>query len=383
LGFETKGLVGQTIEFESIKEKLVNLGEVKGENEDFTDFSSLKELLKDVEIVMLGEQSHGEATTYETKIKLIKYLHEELGYDILAFESGFYDCHMAWESIEAGEDVRTSMAKSIHDIWSTTKDFIPLVDYLKERKEKENKLKLVGFDSQFIGNYPFMSDLSKYLKTIDTEIVISKEWKHLEANFKYIADFERKKLRKHQPGLDTLFINYLVEKISNGPSDAQSDFWIQSLKNVKVYLSDVAFKTTGRDKQMGKNLIWLKEKYPNSKKEFFGDKVYTIGFTAYEGSYGLDYRRKIKPAKEGTLEFLLSQSEYDNFLVPLNDDNFKNYKSRPLGNFYMKNDIGPVMDAVIFNRYMTPPKNDYHFYLEIYPDNKNIIKIVEKYFPEE
>jgi len=41
---------------------------------------------------MLGEQSHGEATTYETKIKLIKFLHQEMDFDILAIESGFYDC---------------------------------------------------------------------------------------------------------------------------------------------------------------------------------------------------------------------------------------------------------------------------------------------------
>jgi len=419
------GLFGQSIAFETIKDQLVNLGEVKGENEDFSEYSALKDLLKDVEIVMLGEQSHGEGTTYETKLKLIKYLHEELGYDILAFESGFYDCHKAWEAIEAGEDVRTSMAKSIHHIWSTIKDFIPLANYLKESKDKGSKLELVGFDSQFIGHYPFMSDLAEYLSGIDKEMLNTSEWKHLEENFKHIVEFERKILKKKEPELDSLYLNHLIEKLSKLPSDDQSEFWIQALKNVKVYLSDVAFKTEDRDRQMGENLIWLKEKYPNRKiicwgatshflynstivrmkspiiqlmggnsykkspmmghyvKEFFGEKVYTIGFTAYEGSYGLDYRRKIKPAKEGTLEFLLSQSEHDNFLVPLKDGKFKNYKSRPLGNFYMNNDIGAVMDAVIFNRKMTPPKNDYHFYLDIYPDNEIIRKIIEKYAIEE
>ena len=51
----------------------MNLGEVHDGNENFDRFSDLNLILKGVEIVMLGEQSHGEATVYDTKIKLIKY----------------------------------------------------------------------------------------------------------------------------------------------------------------------------------------------------------------------------------------------------------------------------------------------------------------------
>ncbi len=414
------GIVAQTIEFESIKNQLINLGEVTKNNEDYSNYSALKELLKDVEIVMLGEQSHGEATTYQTKIKLIKYLHEELGYDLLVFEAGFYDCHKAWELIEQGEDIRTSMGRSINDIWSATKDLIPLAEYLKETKDKGNELKLLGFDSQFIGKLSFISDLAEYLKIVDKEILMTNDWKRLKENFEHVAKVEIKKLKRNEPKLDTIFLNHLIEILNKTPSDYQSNFWVQTLKNLKVFLSDMAFGTAGRDQQMAANLIWLKEKYPESKiicwgatdhflynssgirmknpiiqliggnyykkhpmmghyvKEHYSEKVYTIGFTAFQGSYGLDYTKKIKPAKEGTLEFLLSQSDDDNLLLPLKKGTFKHYKSRPLGNYYMKNDIGEVMDAVIFNRYMTCPKNDYNFYLTIYPENKKIQRFAKK-----
>ena len=410
------GVVAQTLEFESISKQIINLGEVTGNNENYSDYSALKELLKDVEIVMLGEQSHGEATAYETKFKLIKYLHKELGFDLLVFESGFYDAQKAWELIEEGMPVREAMGHSISFIWSTTKDLIPLAEYIEENKV-DQPLKLLGFDSQFYTNCSkkyFLSDLSNYLEKTDGTILKTSEWKHLKENLNYSFKLEKKKLKKNQPELDTIYLNHLVQKLTQLPSDDQTDFWIQTLKSVKIHLSDFILGTDDRDKQMAENLIWIKEKYPNSKiicwgatshflynstevrmknpiiqllagnylkknprmgnfvKERYGDKVFTIGFTAFQGHYGLDKRKKIKPAKKGTLEFLLSQSEHDNFLVPVNGGIFNNYISRPLGNKYITNDIGDVMDAVIFNRNMTPSRTDFNFFLIIYPENKYI-----------
>ena len=410
------GLVAQEIAFESIKKQLINLGEVTENNEDYSDYSALKELLKDVEIVMLGEQSHGEATAYETKIKLIKYLHEELGFDWLVFESGFYDVHKAWQSIEEGMPVREAMGNSISFVWGTCKDLIPLADYIEATKVN-HPIKLLGFDSQFYTNFSkkhLLSDLSNYLEKTDPAILKTKDWKHLKENLEYSFKLEKKKLKKNQPELDTIYLNHLVEKLNQLPSDDQTNFWIQTLKNIKIHLSDFVLGTDDRDKQMADNLFWIKEKYPKSKiicwgatshflynstearmknpiiqllagnylkknprmgnfvKERYGDKVFTIGFTAFQGHYGLDKRKKIKPAKKGTLEFLLSQSEHDNFLFPLKGWNFKNYQSRPLGNKYFKNDISTLMDAVIFNRNMTPSRTDFNFFLMIYPENKYI-----------
>jgi erythromycin esterase len=63
---------------------------------DFSDLEGLKPILPGVQVVMLGEPSHGDGTTFSAKIRLIKFLHQEMGFDVLAFESGFYDCRNAW-----------------------------------------------------------------------------------------------------------------------------------------------------------------------------------------------------------------------------------------------------------------------------------------------
>ena len=118
-------------------------------------------------------------------------------------------------------------------------------------------------------------------------------------------------------------------------------------------------------------------------KKKYRTKVFTIGFTAYQGNYGFGYNKKIKIPKPKTLEYLLGKSENDNFIMPLREFDFENYNSRPLGNYYMKNNISKVMDAVIFNRNMKRPRIDNNLYLKIYHENKYLkpeIETVEKLY---
>ena len=413
----TNWVKSQTIDYKLIDSSVLNLGKVHEANENFSNYSELDFILKDVEIVLLGEQSHGDATTYDTKIKIIKYLHQKLGFDLLAFESGFYDCDKAWQMIEEGEKVRDAMGKSIFHLWSTTKELKPLANYLEKTKESENPLKLCGFDNQLTGKYStgyFIDDFSKYIKEINPSILETKKWEHFSKSIDLLTTYDFKKLKKNQPEQDLAFILNLITEVSNTESNPKSEFWIQTLKSTHAYLSDMSMKTDFRDKQMAENLIWIKEKYPNKKiicwgatshflynselvrmkspfvkisggnyykkqsmmggyiKDKFQEKVYTIGFVAYQGEYGLFRRGKIKIPKNGTLEFLLGQSKYDNFLLPLNNLNLDGYQSRPLGNLYMKNNITEVMDAVIFNRHMKRPRLDRNFFLKIYPENKYI-----------
>lgn len=114
-----------------------------------------------------------------------------------------------------------------------------------------------------------------------------------------------------------------------------------------------------------------------AKKEF-GNRLYTIGFIAYQGDYAMNYNRKIKPVQENSLEYIIGQSKYDDCFLPLNDLKIAPYHSRPLGNFYMTNDIANVMDGVIFNRNMKSPKFDKNLYLDAYPENKYLKRDTEE-----
>lgn len=391
---------------------LIDLGRVDEGDAGFSGFESFKEILKDAEIVMLGEQSHGEATTYETKIKLIKYLHQEMGFDLLLFESGLYDCSVAWEKIKNGEDVRTSMANSIFYLWSTTEEFKPLANYVEAHLISQNPLIVSGFDGQFTGRISeneFVGDLKAFLETADKSILESEDWRKLEISLQSLVNYELKKYEKTQAMQDTTFINTIIEKVQ--AQDSVSLFWVQVLKSAKYLISDLKLKTNYRDRQMAENLIWIKEQNPGKKiicwgatshflynseqirlmgfpynlvgryyrkqpmmgeyiKQKYGPRVFTIGFIAYEGEAGLLPKHKIKPAKENSLEYAIAQSGLENCFLSFENYDSKELISRPLGNKYMKNNISNVMDGVVFNRTMERPQLDKIFFHQIYPENK-------------
>ncbi len=194
-------------------------------------------------------------------------------------------------------------------------------------------------------------------------------------------------------------------------TDSLTLYWKQSLKNCKALMSDWVLGTDLRDRQMAENLVWIKENNPGKKivcwgatshflynqekihlkkfpynvvdnyyqktrmmgdyiKNEFGDKVYTVGFIAYEGKVGFYSRKKIKPATENSLEYVLAQSEVNNVFLPFQSLQLEGYQSRPLGNQFMKTNIQDVMDGVIFNRKMYPVNCDRNLYLEVYPTNR-------------
>lgn len=406
----------QKSDFSMIEGELIDLGVVANGNDDFAGFSGLKPAFKDVEIVMLGEQTHGEATTFETKIKLIKYLHQELGFDLLVFESGLYDCQKAWEQMQQGENIKDALGNSLFSLWATVNEFAPLIDYVTENFNTDHELKILGFDNQFTGALSkkyFLSDLTDLFSEVNPNLIQTEEWDHFSKNMVHLLNYKEDSLDNNAPESDTTFINQLIVEIEKSNSVKNSRHWVQVLRSAKAYLADFTLETDFRDRQMAENLIWLKEKYPDKKiicwgatshflynsmqvrmrspliavlggnyykrqpmmghyiKEKYGSKVFTVGFTAFQGEYGLLYTKKISRAKRRTLEGLIGQSPHDNLFLPFNERmDLKGFKSRPLGNYYMKTDINSVMDAVVFNRNMKPPTLDTDFFLQIYPNNK-------------
>ncbi len=122
---------------------------------DVSDLSFLGPVLQDRRIVALGERGHGVAEFSQAKIRLVKYLHEQLGYDVLAFESSLLSCYMGDESMSE-LDPTNIMRNSVFSVWSTA-DVAKLFAYIQSTRRTPHPLTLAGFDIQVGTEYEVAS----------------------------------------------------------------------------------------------------------------------------------------------------------------------------------------------------------------------------------
>ncbi|MFM7857833.1 MAG: hypothetical protein ACKO96_39405, partial [Flammeovirgaceae bacterium] len=231
----------------------------------------MKETLKDSRVVLLGEQSHGEGATFKAKVRLIKFLHEELGYEVLSFESGLYDNFKSFERVTEKNEQDSPLKNSIFKIWSETSELQPLLKYIHKKKNTANPLIVTGFDCQadFVFQEEFLNDLKGILEPIFTlsaaennllEAVISSGPEFIVSHQKDSALFFTV-CNKMQKALESLsgFQTNIKARIMN-----QSLLgWMENVKFEIDLLNDVKIPVQNpRDLQMARNLIFLSELYP-------------------------------------------------------------------------------------------------------------------------
>ncbi len=118
---------------------------------DFSDLAPLRTAIGNARIVMLDEQSHGDGTAFAAKVRLIRFLHSEMGFDVLAFEAGMFDSREAWNRIRSGDDALAAVQQSIFGIWSRAEQVRPLFEYVAAHAASARPLELTGIDPQFTG----------------------------------------------------------------------------------------------------------------------------------------------------------------------------------------------------------------------------------------
>lgn len=118
-------------------------------DDDVSDLAFLEPLLADKSMVLLGESSHGVQEYSVAKSRLIKYLHETQGYDVLAFEGGMFDCETAQE-ILSGLGAREAMLTCLFGVWQT-RALLELFEYVRDTQTTSRPLRLTGFDTQISG----------------------------------------------------------------------------------------------------------------------------------------------------------------------------------------------------------------------------------------
>lgn len=89
------GLLSLNVFAQGIKKYVVEntkfISNIDPLSSEYNDLEPIGAAIGDAQVVMLGEQDHGDAPALLAKIRLLKYLHEKKGFNVLAFESDFMD----------------------------------------------------------------------------------------------------------------------------------------------------------------------------------------------------------------------------------------------------------------------------------------------------
>ena len=151
-----------------IKDYVINTAKaILSVDPDSTNYSDLKTIgnaIGDARIVMLGEQDHGDATTFLAKTRLIKYLHEKKGFKVLAFESDFFGLNYGWDKLDKNKDSIISFIHgNIFGVWTDCDACKQLLfQYIPNSYQTNNPLVLSGLDVQMFLVYSYHNLLFKF-----------------------------------------------------------------------------------------------------------------------------------------------------------------------------------------------------------------------------
>lgn len=381
---------------------------------DFSDLQPLKAAIGDARVVMLGEQSHGDGTTFLAKARLIAFLHQEMGFDVLAWESGLYDVRQAWEQVRAGRDVLAAGRGAVFGIWTRAAEVLPTFDYVQSTVGTARPLEMAGFDNQFSGSIAVDSaaaHLEAFARRIGSAVPDDPEWPAAAATLRDLArglHWSSKPAEVEQERLLRLLEALHDQALAAAPADREALWWGQTLESIQSFARMVwaaspqtqAEDNNPRDAQMARNLVWLANTwYPGRKiivwaatshiarntahlsdiytirpyargwtvhmgaeaYEELGPQMYAIGFTAATGSHAPYWGGAIDllPPLTRSLEARFVEAGFENaFLdlrtLPEGGEWLHDVFSRPMGYGDMQGDWPTVLDAMVYTHRMSP-----------------------------
>lgn len=290
----------------------------------FSDLQPLKKILQDVQVIGLGEATHGTHEFFEIKRRLVEFLVTQMGFTAFALEASFSDCEPINDYILTGNgDRATVLTNQMYTAWDT-EEFSAMLNWMREYNQKvadEKKVRFYGLDIlslQKVGR----EKVGAYFKKYVPEKVAS-----VDSVFGMLASEEVNWLsRMNQTTLQQIFVplnnlmGYLADRKDRLVTASSLQEWEQTHKylevmqqslyfNVKDVPPSFASKKSDRDEYMWQNMLYLMERErPNTKFMFwahnyhvssndpvksigyflrqkFHDRYYALGLECYEGTF--------------------------------------------------------------------------------------------------
>lgn len=316
-------------------------------DEDFTDLFPLKKKIDEAQIVVLGEISHDEGATLQAKSRLVKFLHKEMDFEVLAWEAGFIDCYYMNNALKSEMPLNDVNNFMISGGWEASEYVNPVFDYARKSWKTDRPLIMAGFDfgkksiaaKNYVGVFDSIFAKAPGLKPADS--IYSKIDTCAKSIGGNMGNQLAKKFSKKEDQTTKYFIYKLIDSLTSGKKYSEvfsrgeklrysyflRSFYFDIELNNLIYQNDETYQTL-RNKFMADRILWLIEKFYQGKKiivwsttthfkrntflqkqleddlSFFnksavflqagdyldyylGKKMYTIAFTTFQGEKGI------------------------------------------------------------------------------------------------
>ncbi len=337
---------------------------------DFNNSNAFRKSLSGVEIIALGENTHGLGQVFKAKADLVKFLHREMGFNLVLFESGFGDGAMAWEKFDSLSAEAYTLSFTSNFYYQTEE----ILDLITFAKKQNKKLRIQGFDCQPQQDY-LINRMSQIIIPIDS--VFAKSVKVEFRNFNKLYQFENVKdttnFFKQRNEFLTFLENYNILIADNHKSLLKSGATQNELEAIKksnqIFMdtySKIEFGSMTswpvsaniRDKSLLETVSWFKKNNPETKiiiwaqnshienkpnsengpiwmghglKNIYGNKYYSIGTEVYSGK-SLEYNRSFDFEHNDTkyIAYHLNQFNRGQYILDLRNYSKKDFIFEPL-----------------------------------------------------
>lgn len=399
---------------EWLKQHALAVRTIDPRDDDFADLAPLAEAIGTARVVALGEQSHGDGASFVAKHRLVRFLHERMGFDVLAWESGLFDCREMDRALVAGKSAEKAAEAGIFPIWGASGHVLPVLQYAQSTVASGRRLEMAGVDCQFSSNRSaerFPQAIEAFFDQIDPDAMTPAQ----RAAVKALAQGPGPSGEAPPEGEIQAVrgaVQELIDWLDAHPDAAarahgrrEIGFTRRLLENLltldsvrRQAKSGSPADTNLRDRAMGENLAWLaREMYPDRKiivwaasfhlmrnapqvkwlqgdgdyadtvtmgqvaAQRLGDDYYSLMFTAYGGQAGNPFfgAGELPAASEGSLESLLHATGHAYAVV-----DFRSLPegawlrgpvvARPLGYSTMEAAWPVAFDAVFYTETMFP-----------------------------
>lgn len=228
---------------------------------------ALKTTIGDAQIVMLGEPWHGDGAAIRLRSELVRYLHEQLGFDVLVFESDFFAVSRGWEKALRTADIQGFAADNIYPFWASSVTAKPLWGLVEQSMHGRHPISIAGIDPKHVGaesrrQLPSMMDSLLRQRTNLTEAERKQFLVMLDA---YLRDEQRYRPSRAEQRSFFAALNSLSEAFGELPPVDQGSFAEHEVNNLRMAV-DYSWRGGSRDRAMGDNLAWLAARLYSGKR---------------------------------------------------------------------------------------------------------------------